>query len=178
VDVEDARRELARRFLHWHGPATVRRLAQWTGVPPRDATAMWRSLEPELAPVEIEGIDERRFVLAVDLEPLRGAAPIDGVRLLPMDDPWTKYDHDLLIADDASRARALPSVGRSPGYIPGAMLVDGEIVGAWQRQQRKVTLHPFSRRRLGAERRAALEAEALAFPIAGASAPSVSWEPI
>jgi len=173
IEVEDARGELARRFLHWHGPATVRRLATWTGVEPRDAAETWRSIEAELVPVEIDGVGEVRSMLAADIEDLRSAAPVEGVRLLPMDDPFTKLDHDLLVPDVALRARALPKVGQSPGYIPGAVLVDGEIVGAWQRQQRKVTVHPFSA--LPARVREAIEAEALTFPIAGASEPSVRW---
>lgn len=178
IDVEDARRELARRFLHWHGPATARRFAQWAGVEPRDAAETWRSIEGELGAVTVDGVTEARFVLAADLDALRGARPIEGVRLLPMDDPFTKHDHELLLADEALHARALPGSGRSPGYIPGAVLVDGEIVGGWQRQQRKVTLHPFRGRRLGAATHAAIEAEAVAFPIAGSSPPSVAWDPV
>ena len=177
IDVEDARRELARRFLHWHGPATVQRLARWAGVEPRDAAETWRSIEGELERIEIDGIPEGRYVLADDLDALRGARPIEGVRLLPMDDPFTKHDHELLIADDALRARALPKVGRSPGYIPGAVLVDGKVVGAWQRQQRQVTIHPFPGH-LGTATRVAIEAEALAFPIAGSSRPAVAWDPV
>ncbi|MBI3752073.1 MAG: winged helix DNA-binding domain-containing protein [Chloroflexi bacterium] len=176
IDVEDARRELARRFLHWHGPSTAQRLARWAGVEPRDAAATWRTIEGELAPVQVDGVAESRFMLAADLDDLRGARPIEGVRLLPMDDPFTKHDHELLLADDTLRARALPKVGRSPGYIPGAVLVDGEIVGAWQRQQRKVTVHPF--RSMPGRVRDDIEAEALAFPIAGRAAASVAWKPV
>jgi len=175
IDVEDARRELARRFLRWHGPATAKRLSLFTGVEPGDATATWRDIEPELVPIAIEGIAERRWLRVRDLEDLRTAEPIQGVRLLPMDDPFTKYDHELLLADDELRARSLPKVGRSPGYLPGAVLVDGAVVGGWQRQQRKVTIHPFGR--LAAHLREAIEAEAVAFPIAGRTAASVSWEP-
>jgi hypothetical protein len=55
-----------------------------------------------------------------------------------------------------------------------SILLDGEIVGSWQRQQRKVTIHPWST--LPAAVRDAIEAEALAFPIAGSSKPSVAWD--
>jgi hypothetical protein len=177
IDVEDARRELARRLLRWHGPATARRLAGWTGVEPRDATGTWRSIEAELVPVTVDGIDEARFMTAKDIDDLAAARPPDarlaGARLLPMDDPFTKFDHELLIADPDQRLRALPKVGTSPGYIPGAVLVDGQIVGAWQRQQRKVTIHPF--RRLSASARERIEAEALSVPIAGSGKPGVHW---
>ena len=172
IDPEDARRELARRFLHWYGPTTRQRLATWTGVKPADAAATWKAIESELAEVELDG--DRRFMLGADLAALEGAEPIEGVRLLPMDDPFTKFDRALLVPDEPLRRRALPVPGQSPGYAPGAVLVDGEIVGAWQRQQRKVTIRPF--RKPGARVRAEIEREALAMPIAGSAEASVIWE--
>jgi hypothetical protein len=179
IDVEDARRELARRFLRWHGPASVKRLTLWSGVEPRDATETWRAIEAELTAVTVEGGDAPRFMAARDIPDLEAAARDDaqpsGVRLLPMDDPFTKYDHELLVADPERRLRALPKVGTSPGYIPGTVLVDGAVVGAWQRQQRRVTIHPF--RRLSSATRDAIEREGLAFPIAGPGEASVRWEP-
>ena len=174
IDVEDARRELARRFLHWLGPATKADLARWTGTSPADAAVTWRSIEAELAPVEVEGTS--RSMLAADLDTLEHAEPISGARLLPMDDPYTKLDHQLLVPDAELRGRALPRVGHSPGYIPGAVLVDGEIVGGWQRQGRKVTIHPFPATKIGAAAREDIEREALAMPIAGPRPPSVAWD--
>jgi hypothetical protein len=172
IDVDDARRELARRFLHWYGPTTIAALTRWTGVRPAEAKATWADIEPELAEVDVDG--ERRFILAADLEDLERAEPIVGVRLLPMDDPLTKLDKELLVRDEELRLRVLPPYGAGPGYIPGAVLVDGEIVGGWQRQGRKVTIHPFTR--LSASVREAIEAEALAFPVAGTAPPSVGWD--
>jgi hypothetical protein len=55
------------------------------------------------------------------------------------------------------------------------VLLDGEIVGGWQRQGRRVTIHPFGGRRLGPAVRAAIEGEALAFPIAGPGEAQVRW---
>ena len=174
IDPEDARRELARRHLRAFAPSTVKRLATWTGVTPRDAAATWRALEPELAEVAVEGIDERRFMLERDVEELRaGNRPLHGVRLVPFDDAFTKLDRDLLVPNPEHRDHAFPPVGTLRGYIPGVVLVDGAIVGVWQRQQRKVAVHPW--RRLAAAEGAAIEAEALALPIAGASKASVTW---
>jgi hypothetical protein len=174
LDVEDARRELARRLLHWYGPVPPERLGWWTGVDPADARETWRSLEPELAAVEIDGVEGRRFVLAADRDELRASTTIQGVRLLPRDDPWSRFDHELLVPDPSRRRRVLPRPSESPGYAPNPLLVDGEIAGAWQRQARRVTLHPY--RRLPASARAAAEAEALAMPIAGPRAASVTWD--
>ncbi len=66
-----------------------------------------------------------------------------------------------------------PPGGMSRGYVPGAVLVDGEIVGVWQRQQRRVTIHPW--RSFSTTVREAIEHEGLTLPIAGASKPSVTW---
>jgi winged helix DNA-binding protein len=178
IEPEDARRELARRFLHWYGPATRQGLASWTGVKPADAADSWKAIEPELVEIHVEGSargkQERRFMLEADIEALEGAEQIAGVRLLPQDDPFTKFDHHLLVPEERLRTRALPRTGQSPGYIPGSILVDGQIVGAWQRQQRKVTLHPFSKP--SARVREAIEQEALSMPIPGPTQPSVIWD--
>lgn len=171
IDAEDARRELARRFVHWFGPTTVKALTRWTGVKPRDAMVTWKAIEDELDAVEVA--EEERFALAADVAAMREAKAIRGVRLLPYDDPLTKVDTAFLVADAARRESVFPATGQGVGHIPGSILVDGEVVGSWQRQQRKVTLHPWSTLPVGA--REEVEREALAFPIAGTSAPTVRW---
>jgi hypothetical protein len=179
LDPEDARRELARRFFAWFGPASVAQLARWAGVDPKDARVTVAAIGAELTPVVVDGpIDrprEERFALTSSLAALRAGSPIRGARLLPMDDPFTKLDHGLLVADEEQRLRALPRVGRSPGYIPGAVLLDGQVVGGWQRQGRKVTIHPFGE--LPPSARELIEAEALTVPIAGPGAAAVAWAP-
>jgi hypothetical protein len=172
IDVEDARRELARRFVHWFGPTTEQRLARWTGVQPADASSTWTAIVPELVAVDVVG--EHRWMLAADLEALQGAEPLDGVRLLPFDDAYTKLDQELLVTDETLRARVLPQRDQSLGYIPGAILVDGAIVGAWQRQQMKVTIHPWSP--MTGDVREAIDREALTFPIVSPSKATVRWD--
>ena len=113
-------------------------------------------------------------MLAADIDALATAEPIHGVRLLPMDDPLTKTDKELLVPNPEWRAQVLPAWGQSPGYLPGAVLVDGEIVGVWQRQQRRVRVRLF--KSLGQKVREAIEAEALSMPIAGKTDPSIVWE--
>ena len=172
VDAEEARLELGRRFVHWFGPTTLQLLVRWTGLSPDDAKATWHGLRKELVPVDAAG--RERFALSSDVEALVGAEPVRGVRLIPFDDPLTKVDKEMLMPDEADRRKVIPPAGTSLGYIPGAVLVDGEIVGAWQRQQRKVTIHPL--RPLAAADRSEIEQEALTFPIAGTSKPTVSWD--
>jgi len=174
IDPEDARRELARRFVHWFGPTTKTALARWTGVAAREATETWKAIEADLIAVDVTGVAGRRFLLAADVDGLEHAEPVSGARLLPYDDAFTKLDQELLIPDDALRERVLPRTGQGKGYIPGTILVDGEIVGGWQRQQRKVTLHPFGE--LPERARDAIEEEASSFPIDARSPASVSWD--
>jgi hypothetical protein len=176
IDVEEARRELARRFLHWFAPASLRRMTVWTGATAADARATWAAIAGDLVEVDVEDdpAAERRSVLADDLERLRTAGPIEGVRLLPIDDPFTKFDQELLVPDASLRRRVLPKPAESPGYAPAAVLVDGEVVGAWQRQGRRATIHPF--RPLSPAVREAVEREAVAFPIAGPGEAVVRWD--
>ena len=51
LDPADARRELARRYLHVFGPATAERFARWAGISRRSAAATFASLEESLLPV-------------------------------------------------------------------------------------------------------------------------------
>ena len=169
LDPEDARLELARRFVHWFGPTTKKLMAKWTGVGPGDATKTWRGLERELVAVDVGG--EERWSLSPDVDALMGAEPVEGVRLVPIDDPATKFDRELLVTDTAFRDFVFPPT--SPGWAPQPIFVDGEIVGAWERQQRKVTVRV--RGEVPSRVRDAIEAEALAFPIASKTKPSVRW---
>lgn len=171
IDVQDARLELARRYLHWLGPQTVERFAWWAGIKPRDAKVTWDALRSELEVVELDG--RERFVLERDADALRDATPVEGVRLVHNDDPLLKDDHQLIAPDAERRRRLYPRGKESPGYAVCALLVDGDVAGVWQRQQRKVTIHPW--RKLSKKVRVEIEAEALSFPIAARSAASVSW---
>jgi hypothetical protein len=177
LDPEDARLELGRRFVRWFGPTTKALFGRWTGASADDAAATWTALEPELVEVTVAGGAETsagtRFALASAVDAITGAEPVEGVRLIPFDDPLTKLDKELLVADRAHRDLAFPPVGTSRGYIPGAILVDGEVVGVWQRQQRRVTIQPW--RRVSEPVREAIDEEALGLPIPGSSKRSVRW---
>ncbi len=171
MDEEEARLELCRRFLRWFGPQPKDRFAWWTGVEPSDATQTWSALADEMVAVEVD--DKPRMMLGADVDDLLTAEPIAGVRLIHNDDPWVKADRPMHLSDPTLRNRVFPPVGSSPGYIPGAVVVDGKIVGVWQRQQRKVTIHPW--RRLSKVTREAIESEALSLPIASSAKARVSW---
>lgn len=60
-----AGRDLVRKFLHCHGPATTRDLTDWLGCSPRQAARLWQTVADELEPVTVDG--RTRYLLAADI---------------------------------------------------------------------------------------------------------------
>jgi len=173
VDPRDARLELARRYLHVFGPATSAAFAAWAGIRPRTAgrvafDALGESLTPVRTPMGDAWIltsDEPVF-----LAPGRPAAP---ARLLPSGDAYTLLqgaDRELLVPDPDNRRKLW-----TPRVWPGAVLVDGEILGTWRRAQTDVTIDSW--RRLSSAEREAVESEAASMPLPGIrQRVRVSWD--
>ena len=154
VDVEDMRRELARRFLHWFAPATPAQFAKWAAVSRADARETWKAVRPELLPIDLDG--EARWALAADEDALRTATAPSTVRLLPgMSDPFLSLDHP----PAPTSPEDVPS--RVANSLGGRIFVDGALVGAWGRVQADVTL--FAWRRLSNAVRGRVETEANSF---------------
>jgi hypothetical protein len=150
-----ARAELVRRFLHCYGPSTPRRFAEWTGRSPRDAKAAFELVDGEL--MEVHSAEGRAWLLSSDLKAIESPPRPTGVRLLPAQDPLLQQrDRMVLLEDEVARKRLW-----RPVRGPGAVLLDGEIVGAWRGRKAgsrlKVSVEPF--RRLSAGVRAQIEKE-------------------
>lgn len=160
VDADDARRELARRFLHVFGPTTAAAFARWAGVTAREAAALFDVLDDELLPVTTPVGDA--WVLVADEDGFRAPdGPVAPARLLPSGDPFFLLwgpDRELLVAD----ARHRDALWTSRVW-PGAVLVGGEVVGTWRRTKHQVDVEPW--RRLSASERGAVEAEAATLPL-------------
>lgn len=172
VPERDARLELARRYLHVLGPDTVDNFAHWAGIKVPAARATFAGLGDESG--EVTTPIGPAWMLADDLAVARGSATDDPApaRLLPSGDAyWLRWgaSRDLLVAESTHRDELW-----TPRVWPGAVLVDGEIVGTWRRADNRVELSPW--RRLSASRRRAVEAEASSLPIPGDQASiSVTW---
>jgi hypothetical protein len=145
VDPDEARIDLARRFVAWFGSATAARFAAWAGVDESDAAETLAALGEVETPA-----DER-------------TPSTPAVRLLPPGDPYLFRDRRWLVAD----AQQFQALFRPKGYLAGALLVDGRIVGTWSRQQRKVTVRPWE---AVDEDRVADEVDALSEPLGGSVA--------
>ena len=160
VDVDVARVELCRRHVHAFGPTTPKAYAWWAGTLPADAVSTWRELVPELVPVQLE--TERSWILARDEAALTTAEPARGFRLLSAEDlRLFGYDKTgLFVGPGLNRRSPLHDY-----YYPHGLVVDGAVAGVWSRREGRV--HVKVEHRLSARTRAAVEAEALAFPIPG-----------
>jgi hypothetical protein len=171
VDPEVARLELARRYLTVFGPGTADGFGQWAGIRPSPARRIFDALRPSLIPVStpigdgwIFASDEPSFRVESDTP-----AP---ARLLPSGDAYYLLqgrDRELLVPE----AHLRPALW-TPRVWPGALLVNGEIVGIWRRDQADVTIEPW--RSMIPPERALIEAEALSLPVPGlAGGIRVSW---
>jgi hypothetical protein len=172
IEPADARRELARRYLHVFGPATADGFARWAGVSRRSAADTFASLEGSLVPVRSPLGDE--WLLAEDEPVMRAAAaPAAPARLLPSGDAYFLLDgteRELLVPREDQRQRLWTS-----RVWPGALLVAGEIRGTWRRAQHTVRIDAWGRLPRGA--RDAIEAEAGALPLPGVERTiDVVWE--
>ena len=160
VDAADARRDLARRYLHVFGPTTAAAFAEWAGIGPAGGRAAFDGLRTALAPVRTPIGD--RWILAADEPTFRlpeGAAA--AARLLPSGDTFFLLqgaDRELLVPDARRRSELWTS-----RVWPGAVLVGGEVVGVWRRAGPVVAAQAW--RRLSNAERAAVEAEAASLPL-------------
>lgn len=168
----EARRELARRYLHVFGPSTAEAFGAWAGVKVRRAAAVFEEIGESTTAVGTPIGDA--VVLTSDVEILlasvRDPAP---ARLLPSGDAYYLRwgtERELLVEDPDRRDELWTS-----RVWPGAVLVEGEIVGVWRRTQHVVTIEPWIRLAVGG--RNAVEAEVASFPIPGVEGEiEVRWD--
>jgi hypothetical protein len=172
VDPGEARLELARRYLHVFGPATAAGFAQWAGIRPPAGRAAFDELGRSLTPVRTPIGDG--WILSRGEPAFRAApGPAAPARLLPSGDPYyllNGVDRELLVPDAGRRSELWTS-----RVWPGAVLVEGAIVGMWRRSQADVSIAAW--RRLSRAEREAVELEAATLPLAGVRPPiRVRWD--
>ena len=172
VDPRDARHELARRYLHVFGPATPAGFGQWAGIRPAGVRTTFDALVGSLTPVRTPVGDA--WILTRDEPTFRAPSePAAPARLLPSGDAYFLLqgaDRDLLVPESGRRGELW-----TPRVWPGAVFVEGEIVGTWRRAQADVTIASW--RRLSRSEREGVEAEAAAMPLSGIRQPiRVRWD--
>ena len=168
---QQARLELARRYLHIFGPATASSFADWAGIQPPYALSAFEALARELTPVRTPVGDA--WILAHDETALRARPrPAAPARLLPSGDTYYLLwgvDRNLLVPETKRRAALWTT-----RVWPGALLVNGEVAGVWRRSTGEVWIEAW--RRLSSAERKAAEAESVSLPLPGLNRPiAVHW---
>ncbi|MFC0032389.1 winged helix DNA-binding domain-containing protein [Micromonospora chaiyaphumensis] len=148
--------DLIRAYLRLLGPATPKHVAGYLDAPVKEVKAHWPE---DVVEVAVDG--ETRSLLAAD-EPALESADAPATRLLgPFDLLLQAKDRETVVPDPARAKELWPVLGR-----PGAVLVDGELVGTWRprRSGRAVKLAVQPWRKLSDARRTAIveQAERLA----------------
>jgi hypothetical protein len=165
IEPLEARRELARRYLHVFGPTTPASFATWAGIGVAQGKERFDALRRSL--VAVRTPIGAAWILARDEPVFREAArPPAAARLLPSGDAYYLLqgaDRELLVSDAVQRSALWPS-----RVWPGAVLVAGEIVGTWRRARANLTVEPW--RRFSRAERAVVEAEARSLPLPGLEA--------
>jgi hypothetical protein len=172
IDPADARRELARRYLHIFGPTTAQGFARWAGISRRAGAAAFGALEGSLVAVRSPLGDE--WLLADDEPAMHAGEKTNApARLLPSGDAYFLLDgaeRELLVPSAEQRAQLWTS-----RVWPGALLVEGDIRGTWRRANHIVRIAEWGK--LSRSARDAVEAEARSLPLPGLDREiEVVWE--
>jgi hypothetical protein len=170
VDPRNARIELARRYLHVFGPTTAEAFGRWAGLRGRGGADAFEALAPSLIPVRTP--IGPAWILASDEPSIRaGPGPAAPARLLPSGDTYYLLqgdDRELLVPDPRLRDELWTS-----RVWPGALLIDGEIVGTWRRSRGTVTITTW--RQLTCTEQEETEAEAQTLPLPDVDRITVRW---
>jgi len=130
--------DLARHFLAAFGPASVRDFQTWSGLPRLQGTI--DALGPDLLSFESE-TGEALFDLPDAPRP--GEDISAPVRLVaPFDNLLLGYADRHRVMDDETRKRLFAAKN---GLIPGALLIDGFVAGAWDLKAKTLRVTPYAK---------------------------------
>jgi hypothetical protein len=127
ADEAEPRLDVVRNLLRFWGPTTAKDVAAFADVPVKEVKARWPH---DAVEVTVAGTEDRTAsILAEDLDLLLAPPPATGaLRLLGPFDPYLQLRDRAVLVPDADRRSALwPVLGR-----PGAIAVDGELLGLWR----------------------------------------------
>ena len=122
--------DLIRAYLRLLGPATPKHVADYLDATVKDVKAHW----PEDV-IEVMVGGEARSLLVADEQALESAETITTRLLGPFDLFLQARDRATLVPGTAHAKELWPVLGR-----PGAVLVDGELVGTWRPRKSGNTL--------------------------------------
>ena len=129
----DPAAELARRYFNAYGPASQSDFRWWTGLPAADSRRGFQAIADELTEVSVDGTSLWMTPDATTHIDEVLSAPADAVRVLGPFDPYLLgyAKRDLDVPD-----HLLKRVNAGGGMIRSCVLIDGRLVGTWERSRR------------------------------------------
>ena len=125
-----ALQEIARRYLRAYGPATLEDFVMWWGMRKTPAKKLFKSLEDELVPVDVEGW--QALALRTTLESMQAVELTGTVNLLPLFDAYVLGIGHHRQTEPILQKAYKSLVYRPQGWISAVVLVDGYIKGLWE----------------------------------------------
>lgn len=125
--------ELARCYFTAYGPATQSDFRWWSGIPAADARRCIQAAQEALTEVDIDG--QKMWVSSDSPDRINDvlSAPSDVLRVLGPFDPYIVgyAKRDLDVPD-----HLLKRVNAGGGMLRPCVLIDGRLVGTWDRKRR------------------------------------------
>lgn len=145
LDRDQARAELARRYLGGYGPASRADFTTWSGLPAADTKRAWELIAGETVPVaglEPDGSTPADPGLAA-LAGARLDAPPPRPRLLGHFDPLLMGYRDRDLVLDPAHTRRIQAGG---GFVQPTVLAEGRVAGTWRLDRRagRLVVEPFA----------------------------------
>jgi len=127
---DEALAELAHRYFSGHGPATIHDFMWWSGLPAAEARAGLAMVESQLADEELDG---QTYWFSPALSSPKVASPT--AYLLPSFDEYLLgYKDRSAVLDPTHATKVVPGAN---GMFKPIIVIDGRVVGTWQRSLRK-----------------------------------------
>ncbi len=134
LDREQALSELARRYVTSHGPVTVQDFAWWSGLTISDCKKGLQAAGSSLVANDCNSI-EYWYADAITRSNTQSASTTVETLLLPgFDEYFLGYKDRSLFSDPGHMARIVPG---NNGVFKPIVVVNGHVVGTWQRKINK-----------------------------------------
>lgn len=121
--------KLIRRYLKAYAPASIFDLSNWSGLPTKKLSKGWERLTSEM--IELKSGNQQLYMLEEDFSNYKYKSLDLNVQLLPAYDTYLLgyQNRDIILAPYAKK-----EVYRGGGLLRPALLINGYIVGTWEKK--------------------------------------------